>query len=220
MPSTVKESIQIKGMCCSRCIRALNQELTKLSLTRLSVRIGEVDIEYDTDVVPRQDVVSAVEDAGFEIMTLLKEKKVEEAKRYVSEHLSEPEALRLSVMARFLATSPFHLSRTFSLTEGETLQDFIMRARMERAALLLRDTERTVLDICGDVGLNSPSHFTKEFKKRFGRTPLKYRASPQAAPGLLHQLGAGSAAVVARLQNALDAGILHSHGRHFPVKKQ
>ncbi len=194
-------------MCCSRCIRALKEELLKLSPTRLWIRIGDVEIEYDDAVISRRQIDSAIEDAGFEVMTLLRERKVEEAKNYVREHLSEPEALRLSVMARALATSPFHLSRTFSLTEGETLQDFIMRARMERAAHLLRETERTVLDICGEVGLNSPSHFTKEFRRRYGMTPLKYRRSPDAKPGLLGRLSRGSVAVVARFQNA--------HSRHF-----
>lgn len=206
-------------MCCSRCIRALKEELVKLSPARLSIRIGEAEIEYDGERISRQQIESAVEDAGFEVMTLLREKKVEQAKRYVREHLSEPEALRLSVLSRALATSPFHLSRTFSLTEGETLQDYIMRARMERAGQLLRETEKTVLDICGDVGLSSPSHFTKEFKKRFGQTPLNYRRAPKAEPGFFRRLRAGSAAVVARLGRAAEARLFRSHGRHFPVNR-
>ncbi len=216
----VKETIQIKGMCCSRCIRALREELVKLSPARLSIRIGELEIEYDGELISRQRIESAVEDAGFEIMTLLREKKVEQAKIYIREHLSEPEALRLSVLSRALATSPFHLSRTFSLTEGETLQDYIMRVRMQRAGQLLRETEKTVLDICGDVGLSSPSHFTKEFKKRFGQTPLNYRRAPKAEPGVFRRLRAGSAAVLVRFGRSVHSWFFHSHGRHFPVKRR
>ncbi len=191
----------------------------KLSPARLSIRIGEVEIEYDGERISRQQIERAVEDAGFEVMILLREKKMEQAKQYVRAHLSEPEALRLSVLSRALATSPFHLSRTFSLTEGETLQDYIMRTRMERAGQLLRETELTVLDICGDVGLSSPSHFTKEFKKRFLQTPLDYRRAPKTEPGLFQRLRAGSAAVVVRFGRSVHSWFFHSHGRHLPVKR-
>lgn len=218
--SFITKTIHIKGMCCPRCIRALHDELVKLAPARLSIRIGEVEIEYDSQLISRQQIDAAIEDAGFEVLTLLKERKIEQAKQYVRDHLREPEALRLSLLSRALATSPFHLSRTFSLHEGETLQDFIMRARMERAGQLLRETERTVLDICGEVGLSSPSHFTKEFKRHFGRTPLKYRRAPGAPRAFLQRLAADSAAVAARLWRTFEERSFPSHGRHFPVKKR
>jgi AraC-like DNA-binding protein len=172
------ETFRIKGMCCSRCVRALKEELSKLSLTKLTVRIGEAELVYGKEIISFEQIQNAVEDAGFEIMTLLQNKKIEEVKEYVRRHLADSNALRLSVLSRAVAVSPYHLSRTFSLTEKETLQDFIIRTRVEYAAQLLRDTERTVLDICLDVGFNSTSHFTKQFKKHFGQTPLSYRKKP------------------------------------------
>ncbi len=191
----------------------------KLSPARLSIHLGQVEIEYSGERISRQQIENAIGDAGFEVMTLLREKKMEQAKQYVRDHLSEPEALRLSALAHVLATSPFHLSRTFSLTEGETLQDYIMRTRMERAGQLLRETEKTVLEICGDVGLSSPSHFTKEFKKRYGRTPLNYRRAPDSKPGLSYRLLAGAAAATVRIWRTVEARFPHSHGRHFPAKR-
>lgn len=214
----MKATIQVKGMCCPRCVHALKDELTKLSPIHLLVRMGEVEIEYGEERISRQQIEDAIADAGFEVMTLLRERKIEEAKSYVRDHLSDPEAMRLSVMAHSLAICPFHLSRTFSLTEGETLQDFLMHARMELAARLLRETERTVLDICGEVGLSSPSHFTKEFKKRYGRTPLRYRTSPDVKPGPLSRLHKGSAAVVARLRSAVGKRLFPHHGRYIPSR--
>ncbi len=178
--------------------------------------MGEVELQYDDAEISRPQIETAIEDAGFEIMTLLKERRVEELKHYVREHLAEPEALRLSALSRALATSPFHLSRTFSLTQGETLQDFIMRARMERAGQLLRETERTVLDICGEVGLSSPSHFTKEFKRHFGRTPNQYRKDPQGHPGPVRAFAASSARAMTRLGEAVADHWPAAHGRHFP----
>ncbi|MCL5292182.1 MAG: helix-turn-helix domain-containing protein [Actinobacteria bacterium] len=159
-------------------MRTLREELSALSPVRLTVRIGEVEIEFDEESTSLERIHEAVADAGFEVMTLLKEQKIEEVKEYVREHLSDPEALRLSLLSRTMLVSPFHLSRTFSLLEGETLQEFIARTRMERAAQLLRETERPILDVCFEVGLNSTSHFSKQFKKHFGLTPLAYRKDP------------------------------------------
>ncbi len=136
------ETFRIKGMCCSRCVRALKEELSKLSLTKITVRIGEAELVYGKEIIPFEQTQNAVEDAGFEIMTLLQNKKIEEVKEYVRRHLSDSNALRLSVLSRAVAVSPYHLSRTFSLIEKETLQDFIIRTRVEYAAQLLRDTER------------------------------------------------------------------------------
>jgi AraC-like DNA-binding protein len=58
---------------------------------------------------------------------------------------------------------------------------------MERAAALLRTTDRSVTDICFSVGLQSVGSFTSSFKRTFGKTPLAYRASypPAAASALV-----------------------------------
>lgn len=107
-----------------------------------------------------------------------------------------------------MAVSPFHLSRTYSLLEGEGIKDFIIRMRMELAAKLLLETDKAVLDICMSVGLNSPSHFTQQFKRYYGRSPLAYRKAkgkPLALPGrILHS-------VRARLYVPLVGG---RHSRH------
>jgi AraC-like DNA-binding protein len=195
----------------------LREELLKLSPARLSVRLGEVEIEFAQpgSKASRQAVEQAVEDAGFDVMVLLKEQKIEEVKRYIREHLSNAEALRLSLMSHALATSPFHLSRTFSVSEGETLQDFINRTRMELAGRLLRETQRTVLDICSEVGLSSPSHFTRQFKHYFGQTPLAHRKTPRHEPRFFGKLVRGARRAAGSVLNGVRAHLVPSSGSHF-----
>lgn len=211
------ETFRIKGMCCSRCVRALKEELSKLSLTKLTVRIGEVELVYCKEIIPFEQIQNAIEDAGFEIMTLLQNKKIEEVKEYVRRHLSDSNVLRLSVLSRAVAVSPYHLSRTFSLIEKETLQDFIIRTRVEYAAQLLRDTERAVLDICLDVGFNSTSHFTKQFKKHFGQTPLSYRKKPLESNRRLffRKFGNDFKKKINYVRDELIEHVSSIHGRHF-----
>lgn len=210
-----KEIFHVKGMCCPRCVRVLREELSQLSPHQLIVRIGEAEVEYDPARVTPEQIRGAIEDAGFETMALLKEQKIEEIKRYVRSHLSDPDALRLSVISRAMAISPFHLSRTFSLLEGETLQDFIMRTRMEHAAQLLRDTERSVLDICLEVGLSSPSHFTKQFKRHFGQTPLAYRKNPRKEPPFFRKMENELEENLSYIYDEISGHFSAIHGRHF-----
>ena len=57
-----------------------------------------------------------------------------------------------------------------------------MTRRLERAAALLRNTDRSVIDICFSVGLQSVGSFTTSFTSAYGMSPTAYRAAlPPAA---------------------------------------
>jgi AraC-like DNA-binding protein len=49
--------------------------------------------------------------------------------------------------------------------------------RLERAAALLRTTDRSVVDVCLSVGLQSIGSFTTSFTRTYGRSPTAYRAA-------------------------------------------
>ncbi len=85
-------------------------------------------------------------------------------------------------MAAAAGLSRAHFSREFSRTFGESPKAYLMTRRLERAAALLRNTDRSVAEICLDVGLVGLGSFTTSFKRHFGKTPTEYRASyPPAA---------------------------------------
>ena len=60
---------------------------------------------------------------------------------------------------------------------GETPHRYLLTRRLERAAALLRTTDRTVADICMTVGLRSVGSFTTSFGRMFGLSPTAYRAT-------------------------------------------
>jgi AraC-like DNA-binding protein len=92
------------------------------------------------------------------------------------------EPVTVADMARAAQLSPAHFSRQFRLTFGESPHRYLLTRRLERAAALLRNTDRTVTDICFMVGLSSVGSFTSSFGRMFGMTPTAYRASfPPAA---------------------------------------
>jgi AraC-like DNA-binding protein len=92
------------------------------------------------------------------------------------------EALDVDDLARVAGLSRAHFSREFRRAFGESPHAYLLTRRLERAAALLRMTDRTVADICVSVGLQSVGSFTSSFTRTFGLSPTAYRARfPPAA---------------------------------------
>jgi AraC-like DNA-binding protein len=92
------------------------------------------------------------------------------------------EPLGVEDMARAASLSRAHFSREFRQAFGEPPHSYLLTRRLERAAALLRTTDRSVADICMSVGLQSVGSFTSSFTRTYGMSPTAYRASfPPAA---------------------------------------
>ena len=90
--------------------------------------------------------------------------------------------LDVPTLARAARLSPAHFSREFRRAFGDTPHQYLLTRRLERAAALLRNTDRSVADICFTVGLRSVGSFTTSFGRAYGVTPAAYRAAhPPAA---------------------------------------
>jgi len=97
------------------------------------------------------------------------------AKDLVDARYREP--LDVPALARAAHLSAAHFSREFRRAFGETPHHYLLTRRLERAAALLRNTDRTVADICLAVGLRSVGSFTTSFGRAFGLSPAAYRAA-------------------------------------------
>ncbi|MGW3951295.1 helix-turn-helix domain-containing protein [Streptomyces sp. NPDC004752] len=89
--------------------------------------------------------------------------------------------LDVAALARIAHVSPAHFTRTFRATFGETPHRYLQRRRVERAMFLLRETDRSVTDICFAVGFGSPGTFSRTFHDIVGRSPRAYRKETAAA---------------------------------------
>ena len=96
------------------------------------------------------------------------------AKDLADARYSEP--LGVDDMAAVAGLSRAHFSREFRREFGESPHQYLLTRRLERAAALLRATDRTVADVCFSVGLSSVGSFTSSFTRTFGISPTAYRA--------------------------------------------
>ena len=108
--------------------------------------------------------------------------RVARAKAIMLENLAEPPSLE--ELGRRVACSHFYLSRTFTRETGLTLSQWLRRARLERAAELLRTRKCNVTEAALEVGYSSLSHFSQAFREMFGCCPGLYplRTPTQQSP--------------------------------------
>lgn len=92
---------------------------------------------------------------------------------WMAEHMAEEFSLpRLASQA---GMSESHFNRSFKRATGLPPSQYHIRLRMDAARRLLRETERSVIEIGNDVGYSNPSHFARVFRKETGLSPSDYR---------------------------------------------
>ncbi|GAB4060127.1 hypothetical protein GCM10028775_74400 [Catellatospora paridis] len=84
--------------------------------------------------------------------------------------------LDVRAVAAVAHLSPAHFSRRFRGVFGETPHRYLQRRRVERSMFLLRETGRSVTDVCFDVGFSSLGTFSRTFREIVGQTPSGYRS--------------------------------------------
>src|SRR5258706_4781429 len=86
------------------------------------------------------------------------------------------EPLDVRAVAAVAHVSQAHFSRSFRAVFGETPHRYLQRRRVERSMFLLRETDRSVTDVCLDVGFGSLGTFSRTFREIVGQSPTTYRA--------------------------------------------
>ena len=104
--------------------------------------------------------------------------RINRAIDYVRENVTGD--LMLETVAQVASFSPFHFHRIFKSVVGETLNDFIRRLRVQRAASkLIHNPTESITQIAVSCGYSSPSAFAREFRQWFGVSASQFRAGGQ-----------------------------------------
>jgi AraC family transcriptional regulator len=103
----------------------------------------------------------------------LPQRQLRQVLDYIHDHLEQD--IKLADLAELLGMSQFHFSYLFKQAIGTSPYQYLLQQRVERAKQLLKQTERSIMEIALECGFNSHSHLSKQFRQLTSITPKAYR---------------------------------------------
>jgi len=177
--------LHIKNMVCARCVMAVSDLFHRIGIHPTSVHLGQVEIDdADWDEAKLGHIDSELLKLGFERIDDRRSRIIEQIKQVVIEtmrtDLSRMKSNWSDLIAEKLHYDYAYLSSLFSSIEGITLEQYIIRQKVERIKELLVYDELSLSEIAWQLGYSSTAHLSNQFKKVTGLPPSHFR-----------QLGAG-----------------------------
>ncbi|HET9485795.1 MAG TPA: AraC family transcriptional regulator [Chryseosolibacter sp.] len=176
-------TLYIKNMVCDRCKLVVRQELEKLGLQPVKIALGEVTLSDDL-IAPEKlkQLDLALLNLGFERIDDRKARLIENIKNKVIEmiHYGDPASRKFnwsSILSESLHYEYNYLSNLFSSVEGITLEQYIIRQKIEKVKELLFYDELNLSEIAHKLGYSSVAHLSGQFKKVTGFTPSELKKS-------------------------------------------
>ena len=169
----------IKYMVCIRCKMVVASELEKLGIHYKNLEIGEVDITDSISEEQKHALDTGLRKLGLELMVDKRAQLIEKIKNTIVEqiHYTEGE-LRIN-FSDFLADKLNHdytyLANLFSVVTGTTIQQFIIRHKIERAKELIIYDELNLSEIAWKLHYKSVQHLSSQFRKITGLTPTHFK---------------------------------------------
>lgn len=105
----------------------------------------------------------------------LPQRQLLQVSEYIHEHLNQD--IKLADLAGLIGMSQFHFSHLFKQSIGTSPYQYLLQQRIEQAKLLLKQSDRSIMDIAVECGFNSHSHLSKTFRQFTGMTPKAYRVN-------------------------------------------
>lgn len=176
-------TLHIKNMVCDRCKMVVNQELEKLGFHPEKVALGEVILaENDLSADQQKKIDDALIAVGFERIDDRKARLIENMKNKIIQIIHHSDRINLKVNWSTLLADEAHLeygylSSLFSSMEGITLEQYIIRQKIERVKELLFYDELSLSEIADRLGYSSVGHLSGQFKKITGLTPSELKKS-------------------------------------------
>jgi len=153
--------------------------LQKLGLHPAQTLLGEVELEEETLPEARlQEVDKVLRELGFELIGDRKSRLIEQVKQAVIRlvHYDEAQPLKHSAyIAAAVGQEYGHLSKLFSDVEGITVEQYLIRQKIERVKELLVYGDLTLTEIARQTGYSSVAHLSSQFRKVTGLTPTHFR---------------------------------------------
>lgn len=173
--------LYIKNMVCQRCILVVKEGIIKAGLHPVRVELGYVQIEETLSDQQCAELSKSLVDQGFELLDNARTRLIENIKKIIISNIHHVDVLELKMNWSYLLADQLHhdynsLSSLFSSVEGITIEQYIIRQKIERVKELLFYDELNLSEISYKLGYSSVQHLSNQFKKVTGQTPTQYKS--------------------------------------------
>ncbi|SDB28681.1 Helix-turn-helix domain-containing protein [Flavobacteriaceae bacterium MAR_2010_188] len=170
----------VKNMVCERCIKVLQDEIEAANMHLKEIELGRVRLDIQ-DAKQQAKLISLITESGFEIITSNEEHLTEQVKIELVGLLQNlPLELnrKLSeILSTKLAKDYYKISKTFSFTEGMTIEKYFIKLKIEKVKELIQNPEYNFSQISQMLDYNHPNHLSRQFKSETGMSLTQYRDS-------------------------------------------
>lgn len=171
--------IFIKNMVCIRCQMIVSSELEKLGIKYGNLVLGEVDLFTQVSQQDLDELDIGLHKYGLELIVDKRAKIIERIKNIIIEQIHYSEA-ELKINFSELLSDQLHLnynylSNLFSEIHGTTIENFIIKHKIERVKELLVYNELNLSEIAWKLNYSSVQHLSNQFKKVTGLTPTFFK---------------------------------------------
>jgi AraC-like DNA-binding protein len=175
--------------CCKLMVK---EEFNKLGIKISSIELGELEVQQKISIRQFDKIRAALLKNGHELLEDKKAIQIEKVKNAIIDmiHYSEqpPEEKYSEYLSKKLACDYTSLSSLFSEVTGSTLQQFIIINKIERAKELIIYNELSLKEICFKLHYSSLPHFSNQFKKITGLSPIYFKSLKKKKRIALEQL--------------------------------
>jgi AraC family transcriptional regulator len=175
--------LYIKNMVCNRCVTAVQQAFENVGLHPVKVALGEISLkEENLSDEQLKNLDSKLVGLGFERIDDRKARLIEGIKNKIIQlihHTNEVDRKHnwSVILAEEMHYEYNYLSNLFSSVEGITLEQYIIKQKIEKAKELLFYDEFNLSEIANKLGYSSVAHLSAQFKKITGLTPSELKKS-------------------------------------------
>jgi len=166
-------------MVCPRCITAVGTIFNELGLVPTQIKLGEVVLNKEIDLHLTSVLKEKLNMQGFELLDDSKKKQIEKIKSVIIEHIHHLNDAKFNfshIISEQLNKEYSQLSKLFSVTEGITIEQYIILQKIEKAKELLIYDQLNLSEIADKLGYSSVAHLSSQFKKTIGLTPSQFKS--------------------------------------------
>lgn len=183
----------IRGMVCDRCVSVIKNGITNMGLPVEKISLGKITMtqpQGEAEIIKIRDFLNV---HGFELISNRQTKIISQVKVLINEFFSDngEDVRRVkfsALLAEALNMNYDSISEAFSVSEGITLEHYIINKRIERVKELLVYTDNSLTEIAHQLGFSSVNHLSRQFKELTGLTPSIFKSLRQEKRNLSERI--------------------------------